>query len=354
MHLRLHANAKTTPRTRAYIRRSKASIAELARELGVSGRTIARWRERDSTEDRSHRPHRVATTMTEVEQQMAVELRSSLALPLDDIVEVMRRCHNPKLSRSQVHRCLQRHGVSARPKAEKPPAGRFETAGIGFIHVDLKQIVADRSAATIAACLERFLAAFPHPVHTILTDNGSEFTDRFGAARWRSENQPSGRHPFDCICARHGIAHRLTRPFRPQTNGMVERFNRRLTEAIAAKPSIARNQGKNKFANHAERDAFLIGFVSHYNRTRLRCINWRAPAELLANPPGHNANAGTQCLAKGWIPAFAGTNGVCRATSITHGHPASSSAKLSPTSVAGHVEEQGPPHPSRRLAAQCS
>lgn len=78
---------------------------------------------------------------------MVCELRNRLDLPLDDIVEVMRRCVNPKLSRSAIHRCLQRHGISSRHKPDKPKPGRFEEASIGFIHacpreggVDLKHL----------------------------------------------------------------------------------------------------------------------------------------------------------------------------------------------------------------------
>jgi transposase InsO family protein len=159
-----------------------------------------------------------------------------------------------------------------------------------FVHIE---VVARRDAATIAACLERLVAAFPHKIRIILTDNGSEFTDRFGGAKWRVERRATGRHHFDRVCTRHGIEHRLTRPFRPQTNGLVERFNRRLAEAIAAKTSVARNEGKNKFHTHAERDAFLHAFVERYNRIRLKCLNYRAPAELLTNFPGPNTVAGT-------------------------------------------------------------
>lgn len=46
MDLKLHANVTTTPRTRAYIQASRASVAELAAELGVSETTIRRWRRR--------------------------------------------------------------------------------------------------------------------------------------------------------------------------------------------------------------------------------------------------------------------------------------------------------------------
>jgi IS30 family transposase len=209
MQVNLHANATTTARTRAYIQNSRLPVAQLARQLNISERTVRRWKARTSVADRSHTAHRLAISLSPVEERLVVELRTALALPLDDIVEVMRRCCRPTLSRSAIHRCLKRHGVSARPRAPKPAVGTFEDAAIGFIHVDLKhltrlegkpafvfvaidratrfvhiEVVPQRDAATIAACLERFLAASPCQVHTILTDNGSEFTDRFAGARW--------------------------------------------------------------------------------------------------------------------------------------------------------------------------
>jgi transposase-like protein len=141
MQLRLHANATTTPRTRAYIQRSTASTAALARELGIHPRTVARWKARSDATDRSTRPHRLATPITAWEEGLILELRRSLALPLDDIVEAMRRCLNPKLSRSGIHRCLKRHGLSARLTPQQAPAVTFQTnAPAGFIHIDVKYL----------------------------------------------------------------------------------------------------------------------------------------------------------------------------------------------------------------------
>lgn len=71
-----------------------------------------------------------------------------------------------------------------------------------------------------------------------------------------------------------GIARRLTRTFRPQTNGMAERFNRRLAEAIRQHPASIGNQGKNRFDTHLQRNAFIQRFVHAYNRTRLRCLDY--------------------------------------------------------------------------------
>ena len=214
MDLKLHANA-TTPRTRAYIQRSRATNATLARELGIHSRTVARWKARQEVTDRSTRPHRLNTSLTELEEALVVELPHgsspwaeglrNLALPLDDIVEAMRRCINPALSRSAIHLCLQRHGISARLTPEKAPAVAFHTdTPAGFIHVNVKylpplnrrrsyayvaidratrfvylEILPDRRADTAAGFLARFRDSFPLKVHTILTDNGFAFTDRF-------------------------------------------------------------------------------------------------------------------------------------------------------------------------------
>lgn len=316
MELSLHANATTTPKVRAYIQRSKRSVAELSAELGVSETTVRRWRGRMSVTDRSHRPKRLTTTLSPLEETLICELRTRLALPLDDITEVMRRCANAKISRSATHRCLKRHGMSQRTEPEKPAVGSFEKATVGFIHIDLKHLPAlqkrksyafvaidratryvyleihpNRDARTAAGFLERFLAHFPHRVHTILTDNGSEFTDRFAVdMKDKPRNRPSGRHPFDRVCDNRKIDHRLTRPYRPQTNGMVERFNRRIAEAIARQPK--RGIAHRLFVSHDDRNAFLNTFVQDYNRTRLKCLGYLAPSQVLNNLPGPNTCAG--------------------------------------------------------------
>src|ERR1700675_2534642 len=142
MELALHANATTTPRTRAYIQRSKKPVAELMAELGVSETTIRRWRGRTTVGDRSHRPNRLTTSLSAMEETLVCELRTSLQLPLDDISEVMRRCVNGKLSRSAIHRCLKRHGISRRSQPERPAIVSFTEASIGFIHIDLKHLPA--------------------------------------------------------------------------------------------------------------------------------------------------------------------------------------------------------------------
>ncbi len=72
----------------------------------------------------------------------------------------------------------------------------------------------------------------PFKMQTVLTDNGKSFTGRFMGA---GERKPSGRHAFDRTCQAHGIEHRLIKLGRPQTNGMVGRFNGRISDVLATR-----------------------------------------------------------------------------------------------------------------------
>jgi len=72
---------------------------------------------------------------------------------------------------------------------------------------------------------------------------------------------------------------------------MVERFNRRLGEHLDRVPQN-RAAHHRRFRDHEERDAYLHTFVADCNRTRLRCLDYQAPAQLLAKLAGHNTEAG--------------------------------------------------------------
>jgi len=96
MELNLHANATTTPKVRACIQRSKASIAELASEPGVSETTIRRWRGRTTVDDRSHKPKTLAAP---IEEALVCELRVRLHPPVSPAL--MRRARGRIDSGSQ-------------------------------------------------------------------------------------------------------------------------------------------------------------------------------------------------------------------------------------------------------------
>lgn len=83
-------------------------------------------------------------------------------------------------------------------------------------------------------------------MHTILTDNGGEWTVRFSDDKiGKPKGRPSGDHPVDRLCAERGITHKLTRPYRPQANGIGERFNRRIKEYIVQAGGITAKKAAN-------------------------------------------------------------------------------------------------------------
>lgn len=75
-----------------------------------------------------------------------------------------------------------------------------------------------------AAVLRDLVEAVPYTIHTVLTDNGIQFTSR-------ERDIHDSRHIFDRVCDEHGIEHRLTKVNHPWTNGQVERMNRTLKDA---------------------------------------------------------------------------------------------------------------------------
>jgi hypothetical protein len=85
---------------------------------------VYKWRHRDSVEDKSHTPHRLQTILTPAQEAVAVSLRQTLLLPLDDFLAVVLEFLNPNVSRSGLDCCLRRNGVSnlreLKDKAPKP------------------------------------------------------------------------------------------------------------------------------------------------------------------------------------------------------------------------------------------
>ena len=114
----LHGSARTTPRLRAEFQASKESTRSLAAKHGLNPKTVAKWRKRPHTTDApmGPRPRRTAA-LSVAEEAMVVELRRRTLLPLDDVLGSLRE-NLPKLSRSALHRCLVRHGISRLPAGD--------------------------------------------------------------------------------------------------------------------------------------------------------------------------------------------------------------------------------------------
>lgn len=262
MEIQLHKNARTTPAIRKEIQASKLSEKMLAEKYGLNRATIHKWKNRESIEDKSHRPQNLHSTLNEVQEFIMVHMRRTLLLPLDDLLAVTKEFIHPSLSRSALDRCLRRNGVSnlnsLYPKEEKEPGKEktFKDYDPGYLHIDVKylprmpdeqercylfvaidratrwvymEIMKDKSSKSASLFLTNLKKKVPFKITHIITDNGKEFTDRFIAG---GERKPTGNHLFDKECKNDDIDHRLIKPRHPQTNGMVERFNGRISDIL--------------------------------------------------------------------------------------------------------------------------
>jgi len=297
----VHPLARTTPRTRAEIKSSSASISELAKRYNISLATARKWKQRDDQQDRSHCPKKLSTTLTPAQEILVVELRKLLLLSLDDLLAITHEFINPAASRSGLDRCLRRFDVSnlrdLQPQVDGEPAPMktFKDYEPGFLHIDIKylpqmpdetqrrylfvaidratrwvylRIYKDQTELSSVDFLRRVKQAAPMRIIKLLTDNGSQFTDRFTSQK----KEATGKHVFDLACVAWGIEHRLSPPRHPQTNGMVERFNGRIADLIK----------QTRFASAAELETTMDRYLTIYNHhIPQRALNLQTPIQAL-------------------------------------------------------------------------
>lgn len=288
----LHGRATTTETVRRAIQGSQASLRTLAKQYGINPKTVAKWKKRDHVQDAAMGPKETHSTVLSAEEEaVVVAFRKHTLLPLDDCLYTLQETI-PHLTRSSLHRCLQRHGISRLPEVTDRPAkkSKFKKYPIGYFHIDITQVrteegklylfvaidrtskfafveVHERMTRTIAAeFLRRLLAAVPYKIHTILTDNGVQFT-----------NQPhqkyAFKHLFDRVCSAHSIEHRLTKPNHPWTNGQVERMNRTLKDATVY---------RYYYDTHQQLQEHLQTFLMAYNLAkRLKTLDGLTPFEYI-------------------------------------------------------------------------
>jgi transposase InsO family protein len=292
----LHGSARTTPRVRAELQAAQATTRSLAARHGLNPKTVAKWRKRTTTADRPMGPARPrSTVLTEAEEAIVVEFRRRTLLPLDDVLGCLRESI-PRLTRSALHRCLVRHGISRLPRDEGSASkrGRFAETTIGYVHIDVCELrlaqgklflflAIDRVSKFVhvaffdantklngAAFLRQVVAAFPYRLHTVLTDNGMAFADLpKNRGRYPEIEALFGGHVFDRVCEEHGITHKLTKPYHPWTNGQAERMNRTVKEATV------------KVFHYPDLEALkahVLAFVAAYNLAKhLKQLRWRTP-----------------------------------------------------------------------------
>ena len=133
----LHGSATTTEAVRRAIQHSQASLRALAKRYGVNQKTVAKWKRRSSVADMPTGPKEPRSTVLTVEDEaIVVAFRRHTLLPLDDCLYALQPTL-PHLTRSSLHRCLQRHGISRLPDVEgdKPAKRKFKTYALGFFHI---------------------------------------------------------------------------------------------------------------------------------------------------------------------------------------------------------------------------
>src|SRR5215475_5603457 len=238
----LHGCATTTEAVRRAIQHSQESLRALARRYSINQKTVAKWKKRCSTVDLPTGPKDPKSTSLSLEDEaVVVAFRRHTLLPLDDCLYAL-QATIPHLTRSSLHRCLQRHGISRLPDVEdgKGIKRKFKTYPIGYFHIDIAEVrtaqgklyllvAIDRTSkfafvelhekvprSTAADFLRRLVAAVPYKVHTVLTDNGTHFTTPGNTSSTAPDikaaidaGEPVWAHAFEYACARGDIDHRL-------------------------------------------------------------------------------------------------------------------------------------------------
>jgi transposase InsO family protein len=302
----LHGSARTTAAVRRAIQHSQESLRVLARRHGINPKTVAKWKKRTSVQDERTGPKEPRSTVLSTEEEaIIVAFRRHTLLPLDDCLYAL-QATIPHLTRSSLHRCLQRHGISRLPETEgnKPAKKRFKPYPIGYFHIDIAEVRTEQGKLYLFVAIDRtskfafaelhekatrriagdflrhLIAAVPYRVHTVLTDNGTHFTTPGNTASAAplikaaiARGELFRAHAFEHACAQNDVDHRLTKPRHPWTNGQVERMNRTIKDATVR---------RYHYDSHDQLRQHLSDFVTVYNfARRLKTLKGLTPYEFI-------------------------------------------------------------------------
>src|SRR5215217_2745355 len=102
----LHGSARTTETIRRAIQHSQESVRSLARRYGINQKTVAKWKKRGSVADHRTGPKEPRSTVLSLEEEAVV-----VAFRRHTLLLYALQATIPHLTRSSLHRCLQRHGI---------------------------------------------------------------------------------------------------------------------------------------------------------------------------------------------------------------------------------------------------
>ena len=137
----LHGSATTTEAVRRALQNSQESLRALSKRYGITPKTVAKWKKRSSVKDLPTGPKTSHSTVLLLEEEAIIlTFRRHTLLPLDDCLYAL-QATIPHLTRSSLHRGLQRHGISRLPEVEgdKPAKKTFKRYPIGYFHIDPAQ-----------------------------------------------------------------------------------------------------------------------------------------------------------------------------------------------------------------------
>jgi transposase InsO family protein len=302
----LHGSATTTAAIRRAIHHSQESLRTLAKRYGINQKTVAKWKQRSSVADLPTGPKEPKSTVLSIEDEaIVVAFRRHTLLPLDDCLYALQPTI-PHLTRSSLHRCLQRHGSSRLPDVDgdKPDKRKFKAYPLGYFHIDIAEVHTAQGKLYLLVAVDRtskfafvelhekatrrvagdflraLIKAVPYKIHIVLTDNGTHFTTPGNVCSAAADiklaienGEPIWAHAFEYACAHNDIDHRLTKPRHPWTNGQVERMNRTIKEATVK---------RFHYETHEQLRSHLTDFVNAYNfARRLKTLKGLTPYEAI-------------------------------------------------------------------------
>jgi hypothetical protein len=153
----LHGCAKTTEAVRRIIQNSQESLNILSKRYAINPKTVSKWKKRKNVEDAPMGPKDPRSTVLSLEEEaLCVAFRKHTLLPLDDSLYAL-QATIPHLSRSSLHRCFQRHGISRLPEidGDKPVRKKFKTYPIGYFHIDIAEVRTEEGKLYLFVAIDR-------------------------------------------------------------------------------------------------------------------------------------------------------------------------------------------------------
>src|ERR1700749_2616664 len=153
----LHGSATTTEAVRRAIQHSQESLRTLAKRYGINQKTVVKWKRRSFVADLPTGPREPRSSVLSIEDEaIIVAFRKHTLLPLDDCLYTLQPTI-PHLTRSSLHRCLQRHGIGRLPDvdSDKPARKAFKVYPIGYFHIDIAEVQTEQGKRYLFVAIDR-------------------------------------------------------------------------------------------------------------------------------------------------------------------------------------------------------